>query len=67
MAATFRDTGYESCKADPDVWMKAEVMPSGEKYWTYVLCYVDNLLVISHDPKAVIDYLSEKTPLRKGV
>jgi len=66
MTATLCDTGYQSCKADPDVWMKAEVKPSSEKYWAYVLCYIDNLLVISHDPRAVMNYLSEKYTLKQG-
>jgi len=71
MAAILCNGGYESCKADPDVWMKAEVKlsgekPSGEKYWAYVLCYIDYLLVISHDPKVVIDYLLEKYTLKGG-
>ena len=42
--------GYTSCKADPDVWMKAEVRPSdGHKYYAYVLLYVDDILSLHHD------------------
>jgi hypothetical protein len=33
MAASLRDAGFVSCKADPDVWMKAAVKPNGDKYW----------------------------------
>ena len=38
MAASLRDAGFASCKADPDIWMKAAVKPNGDKYWAYVLC-----------------------------
>lgn len=66
MAASLREAGFESCKADPDVWMKAEVKPTGEKYWAYVLCYVDDLLVISHNPKEVMEFLASKYTLKEG-
>ena len=66
MAATLREAGFESCKADPDVWMRKQVKPTGEKYWAYVLCYVDDLLVISHNPQEVMDYLSKKYTLKEG-
>ena len=49
MAGTLREAGYESCKADPDVWIKPKIKPNGEKYWEYVLIYVDDILVMSHD------------------
>ena len=32
MAGTLREAGYESCKADPDVWMKPKTKPNSEKY-----------------------------------
>ena len=43
MAATLRDFGYVSCKADPDVWMKPKTKPDGFKYWSYVLVYTDDI------------------------
>ena len=54
MAATLREAGYDSCLADPDVWMRANTRPDGFKYWEYVLCYVDDVLVISHEPQKVV-------------
>ena len=45
-----RHLGYESCKADPDLWMKPKTRPSdGFEYYSYVLIYVDDILAISHD------------------
>lgn len=66
MAATLREAGFTSCLADPDVWMRKQVKPNGDKYWEYVLCYVDDLLVLSHDPKSVMDFLAQKYTLKKG-
>ena len=53
MASSLRDAGFASCKADPDIWMKAAVKPNGDKYWAYILCYVDDLLVASHKPQEI--------------
>ena len=66
MAASLRDAGFASCKTDPNVWMKAAVKQNGDKYWAYILCYVDNLLVISHQPQEVMDFLSKRYTLKEG-
>ena len=66
MAATLRAGGFQSCLADPDVWMKARVKPNGDKYWEYVLCYVDDILVISHVPQETMDMLSKSYTLKAG-
>ena len=66
MAQTLRDMGYISCKADPDVWMKAKVKPTGEEYWEYVLVYSDDILVISHDPHVVMVGLTHAYTLKEG-
>jgi hypothetical protein len=40
IAATLCDGGgYQSSKANPDVWMKPAVKKDGSKYWSYVLCW----------------------------
>jgi hypothetical protein len=33
MTQTLRDDGFQSCLADPGVWMKSRVKPDGDKYW----------------------------------
>ena len=66
MAQTLRDDGFKSCRADPDVWMKPRVKPNGDKYWEYVLCYVDDILVVSHNPQKTMDVLSAKYTLKDG-
>jgi hypothetical protein len=48
MAFTLRDFGYKLCKADPDVlWMRPKMKPDGFKYWSYILVYSDDLLVVT--------------------
>ena len=66
MAGMLRSASYESCKVDPDVWMKPKTKPNVEKYWEYVLVYVDDILVMSHEPKVVMDYLASKYTLKEG-
>ena len=39
--------------------------PNGDKYYKYVLCYVDDILAISHDPKKFMEHLSENYTLKK--
>jgi hypothetical protein len=43
MAATIREAGFFNCLADPDVWMRPAVKPTGDEYYEYILCYVDDL------------------------
>jgi hypothetical protein len=45
LASFMRQMGYTSCKADPDLWYKAETRPDDNfKYYAYILCYVDGIL-----------------------
>jgi len=66
MAQTLRDMGYLNCRADPDVWMKAKVKPTGEEYWEYVLIYSDDILVMSHEPNVVMVGLTHAYTLKAG-
>jgi hypothetical protein len=66
MASTLRDFGYTSCKADPDVWMQAKTKPDGFQYWSYVLVYTDDLLVIDHEPRIMMDFLASRYTLKPG-
>jgi hypothetical protein len=54
MAETLYDLGYKPSRADPDVWIRPVVKPDGFKYYEMVLVYVDDILCISHDPKATM-------------
>ena len=64
LVSVLRDMHFKSCLADPDVHMRPAVKPNGENYWEYVLCYVDDVLVISHQTKIVMEGISR--PLFRG-
>ena len=46
--------GFVSCRGDPDVWRQAATKQNGEKYYEYVLLYVDDCLVVLHKPEAIL-------------
>jgi hypothetical protein len=48
LAETLDAMGYRPSYADPDVWLQLAVKPDGFEYYEYILCYVDNVLCISH-------------------
>lgn len=66
LASTIRALGFKSCKADPDVWMRPAVKADGSKYYEYVLAYVDDLLVMSSNPKVVMDAIARTYTLKAG-
>ena len=55
------------CLADPDLWMKPMIRPSDNvKYYAYVLCYVDDILVIHHNSLSVLERLDKYFQLKEG-
>ena len=48
--------GYRACKEQTN--------KKGKCYYAYILCYVDDLLVIHHHPKKVLDRINEYLPLK---
>ena len=55
MAEKLTNLGFQSTMADPDVWLRAASKGDGEQYYEYVLMYVDDILAISCDPKAILE------------
>ena len=54
LAEKLHDIGFIPTRADPDVWRRPAVRPDGFEYYEYILCYVDDLLAISHDAQSVL-------------
>ena len=54
LRACMRHLGFESCLADPDVWMRPAMRADGTEYWEYVLLYTDDTLVISECGEKVL-------------
>ena len=64
LAETLYDLGYRPTKADPDVHIRPAVKPNGFKYYEYVLCYVDDVLCISHHPENTMNGIKETFKLK---
>ena len=56
--------GYESCKEDPDVWMRSATRTDGQDYYDYILLYVDNCLCISENPKPALIQVDKYFPIK---
>jgi hypothetical protein len=65
-AQALHDLGYQSSLADPDVWFRAEEKPNGFTYYAYVLVYVDDVLVVSHNANKTMTALSKLFRLKDG-
>jgi hypothetical protein len=65
-----RHLGWESCKADHNVWFKPKVRKDdGHQHYTYCLLYVDDILMRHHDgEKALqeIDHFFKTKPNSRG-
>jgi hypothetical protein len=57
LSETLIGMGYCSTGADPDVYIQKATKPDGYHYYEMVLCYVDDILVISHTLHATTDEL----------
>jgi hypothetical protein len=46
--------------------MHPKTKPDGFKYWLYILVYTDDILVVDHEPKVIMDYLASRCTLKPG-
>ncbi len=57
--------GYTSCKADPDLWLKAVTRSEDNvQYYAYILCNVDDILRIHRNPMSVMNEINGCFPLK---
>ena len=64
LAETLYDLGYLPTKAELDVWIRPAVKDNGFEYYGFVLCYVDDILSISHDPRKTMDGINNTFKLK---
>lgn len=64
LAETLYDIGYVPTKADPDVWLRPAMKTDGFQYYEIVLCYVDDVLSVSDDPKSTLQGLQSTFKLK---
>ena len=55
LAGVLHYLDYVSTMANPDVWIKPAVKLDGSQYYDMVLCYVDEVLAISHKPMETVE------------
>ena len=60
MAKYLDELGFLSSDAVPDVWLRPAAKDNGEEYYEYILMYVDDILVISHRGREVLESLQSK-------
>jgi hypothetical protein len=57
LAECMNHLGWHPCRADRDLWIKAETRPDdGVSYWAYILIYVDDILCV------LINYSHSRNP-----
>ena len=62
------ELGYKSCDSDPEPWMKPEFRPEDKlEYHLYILCYVDDILCIHHEPDDISVVIMLKSPITQNV
>jgi hypothetical protein len=59
LTATLRAMEFTPSMADPDVWMRPASKPNGFAYYEYLLVYVDDVLILSHDPKPILSCIEK--------
>jgi hypothetical protein len=67
LVATLREAGFKACKADANMWMRPAIKADGSKYYEYVLCYVDDIFVVSERPKRIMRAWKPSTCSRHGL
>ena len=66
LAEKLDNIGFKSSIADPDVWLRAATKPTGEKYYEYMLIYVDDILCISHDARRPMNEIQASLKFKKN-
>jgi len=55
LAESLNALGFEASLADSDVWYRPSTKPNDTKYYEYLIVYVDDILVLSHWCKEVME------------
>jgi hypothetical protein len=58
--AIIEDLKFEPTIADPDAYRRRAVHPRGFEYWELLLVYVDDILIVSHDPHSHLHKLKQQ-------
>jgi hypothetical protein len=61
-----RSMGFTPSRADMDMWYRKQRRPNGSEYYEYLAVYVDDVLIVSHDPQAIVKEIEAKPFELKG-
>ena len=64
LAETLHDIGFKPTKSYPDVWIRLAVKPGGTEYYEYIMCYINDILSVSHDAKSILQSLQPHFKLK---
>ena len=56
--------GFKPTRIDPDVYYKRNIRTDGTPYYEYLLAYVDDVLAISLDPKAIVEEIGKSFTIK---
>ena len=65
MAEKFDQMGFESSRADPDVWMRPATTEDGFEHYEYIMTYVDDILVISNTAMKIMREIQGQVKFKK--
>jgi Reverse transcriptase (RNA-dependent DNA polymerase) len=66
LAQALQDLGYQSTKADPDVWIRKAVRVDGHPYYEMLFVYVDDILALSQHAEAAIKEITQLFTAKEG-
>ena len=56
---------FKPMQGDRDVYIKPQTKPNGDRYYEMLLVYVNDILIISHDTKPIIDDIASQFCLKE--
>ena len=54
LRSCMRHLHFDSCPADPDVWMRPAMNADGSSYYEYILLYTDDAVVVSENAEEIL-------------
>ena len=66
LAKNLKELGYESTKGDADFYMRPAVKKNGEKYYGYLIAYVDDIICCGEDPRFMMECIEKRFTLKNG-
>ena len=62
---TLTQLEFKATRGDSDVYIEPQSKPDGTRYYEMLLVYVDDILVLSHDMKPIIDGIAAQFRLKE--